>query len=351
MPRYGAGSAIVFRIHHCYADGIALVGVILSLTTPTPDAAPEPLPVPAPAPDEPMAGLPGAGLLPALARLGEAIPGSAMLIETGLRWLGHPLEALGEARDAAAIAAEVGRLLTLPDEPPLRGPLGQPKHVAWAPPIPLGEVRTIAHALGCTINDVLMSVVAGTLGRHLEAAGLDTESVSLRAALPVNLRRPGAPPLGNRFGLVLLGLPVGVEHPFERLYAVQAAMRALKDSRQPVAVLATLAALGHLPASAEDLAVEALSRKASAVVSNVPGPRTPLYLCGQRVLDMHFWVPQSGSIGLGISILSYAGAIHFGLIADRGLVPDPHRIVDEFGAEFERLLLLTVLGAAVSDVS
>ena len=125
-----------------------------------------------------------------------------------------------------------------------------------------------------------------------------------------------------------------------------AAMRALKDSNQPAAVLATLAAMGHLPATAQDLAIEVLSRKASAVISNVPGPRERLYLGGCHVTDMHFWVPQSGSIGLGISILSYAGAVHFGLIADAGLIADPHRVVDAFGAEFERLLLLTLLGAA-----
>jgi WS/DGAT/MGAT family acyltransferase len=345
VPHYGGGSAVVFRIHHCYADGIALVRVILSLTTPTPGGEPlaEPLPE-APAAD------PDLGLLPVLRWVGAAIPGGSTLVETALRWLGHPLEALGEVRDAAAIAAEVKRLLALADDPPgpLRGPLGATKRVAWAPPVPLAEVRTIAHALGCTINDVLMSVVAGTIDRYLESVGDAARGQSLRAALPVNLRREGAPPLGNRFGLVLLPLPVGIAHPFERLYAVQAAMRTLKDSRQPVAVLATLAALGHVPAAAEDLAVETLSRKASMVISNVPGPRETIYLCGQRVRDMHFWVPQSGSIGLGISVLSYAGDVHFGVIADAALVPDPHALVDAFGPEFERLLLLTVLGAAVS---
>jgi len=87
-----------------------------------------------------------------------------------------------------------------------------------------------------------------------------------------------------------------------------------------------------------------LSNKASAVITNVPGPQRPIYLLDRRIREMHFWVPQSGTIGLGISLFSYAGEVHVGVIADRGLVPVPHAIVDRFTAEFERLALLTVLG-------
>jgi len=205
----------------------------------------------------------------------------------------------------------------------------------------------VARALGCTINDVLLSAVAGALGRYLRARGFPTEGVMLRAALPVNLRAPEDPAtLGNRFGLVLLDLPIGVTHPLERLYAVRSGMQRLKGSQQAGATFVLLSALGHLPAVAETLALDMLSAKASAVISNVPGPREPLYMCDQRVSEMYFWVPQSGTVGLGISILSYAAEVHFGLIADRNLVPEPHALVDGFGAEFERLLLLTILGAA-----
>jgi hypothetical protein len=91
--------------------------------------------------------------------------------------------------------------------------------------------------------------------------------------------------------------------------------------------------------------IETFSRKATAVVSNVPGPQAPLYLCGQRITEMYFWVPQSGSIGLGLSILSYAGQVHFGMIADRALVPSPAEVVERLPAEFEKLLLTTVIGA------
>jgi hypothetical protein len=94
--------------------------------------------------------------------------------------------------------------------------------------------------------------------------------------------------------------------------------------------------------------VELFSRKASAVVSNVPGPQSPLYLCGQRISEMHFWVPQSGSIGLGISILSYAGQVHFGMISDRRVLAAPGPVVERFAPEFEKLLLAATVGVLAS---
>jgi len=352
VTRYGAGSAIIERFHHCYADGIAFVRLFLSVMTPAPGAAPL---------LEPITGHDLRGeddaLLPWLrpllgsagSWLGEALSGGTEWLEKGLHGLLHPLETLGDARTAAGMAGEIARLAQLSDDPPtpLRGALGTRKQTAWAAPVPLAEVRTVAHALGCTINDVLLSAVAGALGRYLSARGFPTEGVTLRGALPVNLRAPEDPAtLGNRFGLVLLDLPVGVTHPLERLYALRSGMQRLKGSQQAGATFVLLSALGHLPAVAETLALDMLSAKASAVISNVPGPRESLYMCDQRVSEMYFWVPQSGTVGLGISVLSYAAQVHFGLIADRNLVPEPHVLVDGFGAEFERLLLLTVLGAA-----
>jgi hypothetical protein len=77
----------------------------------------------------------------------------------------------------------------------------------------------------------------------------------------------------------------------------------------------------------------------------VPGSQAPLYLCGQRITEMHFWVPQSGTIGVGISVLTYAGQVHFGVIADRNLIDDPASLADRFAPEFEKLLLAVTMGA------
>ncbi|MCZ8132658.1 MAG: wax ester/triacylglycerol synthase family O-acyltransferase [Steroidobacteraceae bacterium] len=356
VPEYGHGSAVVLRIHHCYADGIALVKMFLGLTTRTPEDTARPgAPTLEDVHAEDDALLPWLRSLvgPATAFLGQALRDGEFLVETGLHGLLHPLEALGSAQKAAGVAGgvagEFAALLRLPDDPrsPLRGTLGTRKQVAWAPPVALAEVRTVARALGCTINDVVMSIVAGTLGRYLRSLGHDTTDLTVRAAVPVNLRPPDEPPcLGNRFGLAFLDLPIGMQHPLERLYAVRRYMRELKGSQQPAAAFVVLSALGYLPAPVQGLAVDTLSRKASAVVSNVPGPRERLYLCGRPIDEMYFWVPQSGSIGLGISVLTYVDEVLFGVVADRTLLPEPHRIVDGFAAEFERLLLLTLLGAA-----
>jgi hypothetical protein len=78
-------------------------------------------------------------------------------------------------------------------------------------------------------------------------------------------------------------------------------------------------------------------------MTNVPGPPQPLRLCGSTVRQSIFWVPASGDVGMGVSIISYAGGVQFGLITDRQLCPQPARIIDRFGDEFEQLLLLTMM--------
>ncbi len=98
------------------------------------------------------------------------------------------------------------------------------------------------------------------------------------------------------------------------------------------------------PAAVQGVALELFSRKATAVATNVPGPQQPLYMGGSRVREMMFWVPQTGSIGIGVSILSYNGRVHFGLIADAKLIPDPDAVIRRFGPEFDKLLYLALMG-------
>ena len=159
--------------------------------------------------------------------------------------------------------------------------------------------------------------------------------MTLRATVPVNLRPlEHAKKLGNHFGLVFLELPVGEDNPLRRLERVAECMNQLKTSRQAIVAYGLLAALGVAPPPVQELALEMFSRKASAVATNVPVPQQPLYLAGCTLRDMMFWVPQTGSIGIGLSILSYRGQVHFGLIADARLIPDPDAVIRRFGEEF-----------------
>jgi hypothetical protein len=117
----------------------------------------------------------------------------------------------------------------------------------------------------------------------------------------------------------------------------------LKKSRQAIVAFGLLAALGMAPQVLQELSLELFSRKATAVATNVPGPQQPLYLAGCAIRDLMFWVPQTGSIGLGISILSYDNRVHFGLIADARLIPEPDAVIRRFGPEFDKLLYLALM--------
>jgi WS/DGAT/MGAT family acyltransferase len=323
VERYQGGSACVLRVHHCYGDGVAMVQVLLALTGQGPGSASD-------AADDATADL---------------APGSRAPVESPT-----PVDtALALATHTGGMLAELGRVVALPEDPPtpLRGGPGGVKQVAWsAAALDLGEVRTVARALGGTVNDVLLATVAGALGSLLrERHGFDTDALVLRASVPVNLRAADEPAsLGNRFGLVFVDLPVGVRNPLERVWRVHDAMAAHKRSLQPVATLAVLGLLGMAPDFLQAPAVELFSRKGTLVASNVAGPQDPLFLCGQCVRELYFWVPQGGSIGIGVSLLSYAGRVFAGIIADRDAVPDPGEFVDRLAMEFERLLLATAVG-------
>jgi WS/DGAT/MGAT family acyltransferase len=199
--------------------------------------------------------------------------------------------------------------------------------------------------LGCTVNDVLIAAVTGAVRSYMLAEGEAlTPATEIRATVPVNLRPlEHARSLGNHFGLVFLSLPVGVSNPLERLYRVNERMNELKEGKQATVAFGLLSALGMAPLVLQKPALEALSEKASLVLTNVPGPSEPLFLAGGQVRDMMFWVPQSGNVGAGVSILSYNGQIFFGLITDRRLVPDPSRIIRRFQPELEKLVYLTLM--------
>jgi WS/DGAT/MGAT family acyltransferase len=348
VDNFAHGSAVIARIHHCYADGIALVRVVMSMTDAKPNG-PAAMPFhPAPkrggggAADDPLSELlqPISGVMKLVRKVGTT------LIEKGAAIWEDPAKAVALAEQGGALTAEVAKLALMPQDSPTRfkGKPGVAKEISWAAPLPLDIVKTVAKALGASVNDVLLSCVAGALAGYLSRKGEPTEGVMIRALVPVNLRPlDQAYRLGNQFGLVFLDLPIGIDNPVERLYAVRANMSALKGSFQPVIALGLLAAMGAGPKVLQEELLQALARNGTAVMTNVPGPPQRLYFAGGAIERFLFWVPQSGDIGMGVSILSYAGQVQFGLITDRGLCPDPNEISKRFGAELEKLLLTTLL--------
>ena len=344
IQNYEGGSALFVRIHHCIADGMALIQVLLSATDDSPDA---PLPVP----DEEIRPPPPSGSLleeamdAVLNQVSAMATGALKLygtvIEETLGALGDPSKALDLARTGSEGALTLQRVLTRPDDPPtpFKGDLGRAKSAAWSRPLDLDEIKGVKNALGGTVNDVLVSAAAGGLRRYLIGRGAAVEGVEIRAAIPVNLRRnPDMSRLGNKFGLVFLALPIGIEDPVDRLIELRARMDALKKSQEAPLFYGLLKTLGFTPSELQGSVVKALSAKITAVMSNVPGPRQRLFLAGRQIDEMMFWVPQAGRVGLGLSILSYNNKVWTGVATDRELVPDPDGIIDGFLEEYQALV-------------
>jgi WS/DGAT/MGAT family acyltransferase len=340
VEKYDGGSALITRIHHCYADGIALVQVMLSMTDS--EARPskrEPLSKTW-LKEDGKAVKERMGMIDRYMKLGESLLGKSM------DFYRDPTLANVVAKEGGEIARELAVALSLSDDPDtvLRGKLGVSKRVAWAPTLPLEDVKAISRVFDATVNDVLMASMAGALRSYMVERGERIDGVTIRATVPVNLRPlEHAKKLGNHFGLVFLDLPIGEIHPVQRLLRVVESMKQLKQSRQAVVVYGLLAALGMAPPMLQNLAFEIFSRKATTVATNVPGPQMPLYLAGEKIKEQMFWVPQTGSIGMGVSILSYNGNVHFGLIADAKLIPDPDAVIQRFIPEFEKLLYIALM--------
>ncbi len=337
VENYRNGCAVVARLHHCIADGLALVQVLLSLTDSTPDAEPlQPF-------SSAAASTTPFNLFQPLARLFDFTATTARtLARESLLTLAHP-ERLTQAAGLGALGVmSTGKLLLLPPDHAtgLKGKCHVEKRAAWSDAIPLKEVKQIGQALNGTVNDVLLAAATGALRRYLEERGetIGTQ-VNIHAMVPVSIRAASDfHQLGNQFGLVILALPLGVRDPIGRIKLLKQRMDDIKETPEAFVAFNILGLMGNSPALIERLITNIFADKASAVMTNVPGPHQPIYLAGQRLKSLMFWVPRAGDIGLGLSILSYAGDVYVGIASDAGLVPDPGHIVECFQRELEEML-------------
>jgi diacylglycerol O-acyltransferase / wax synthase len=349
FDRYEDGSAVILRIHHCIADGVALSAVLMSIGDGGTDLH---------RPGPPLRREPGhdgdwlaeAVVKPLTVLAVGTIGLYADAVVKAMDYLIHPQRPLTDsaelARHGARVVRDAAALALLEDDSQtlLKGKLGGRKVVAWCEPLPLEQVKAVGKALGCSVNDVLLSCVAGSIGQYLRDQGEDPAGKEIRAMVPVNLRPPEqAWQLGNRFGLAPAVLPIGIENPVRRLYVVRERMRELKGSYQPLLAYALLAVSGLLTKPLQDALSNVFLSKTTAVMTNVAGPAKPIELCGSTLRQSIFWVPSSGDVGMGVSIVSYAGGVQFGLITDSRRCPDPHKIIERFAPEFETLLLLTLM--------
>ena len=334
------GSALVMRFHHCIGDGTAMMALSEVIFDATPDAPLGDLPAARPKRTRPAETRWVTPAIHAFERTARTVLGS---LDAAIDVVKHPervVEGAAAVIDGASVL--LAELLKAPDPTsPIKGEFGMKKRVAWSAPVPLAEIKEIGALLDAKVNDVLVAGLTGALRAYLAGRGAAVDSNSVRAMVPVDLRpRDRALELGNEFGLVILELAVNEPDPLERLRATKANMDALKKSPEAVAVMALFNIFGRVPKAVEDLAVDLFGRRASLVLTNVAGPRQPLYLAGVPIDRVMFWVPHPGrQLGMGVSILSYDGMVTLAVIADAHLVPDPEAITTRFNAEFDDLLV------------
>jgi WS/DGAT/MGAT family acyltransferase len=333
VEHYRGGSALLARIHHCIADGVALMGVTKSMV----DGG-----------EMPKGAAFGSTDDARLADVKDLLSGLWSEPKKGLEVLFE--KGLSGSADLAKYAylavQDASSLAFMPDDSPtrLKGTPGMRKRVAWCEPLPFEEVKAVAHALNCSINDLLTSCVAGAFSNYLKDWGDGVQGKEIRAMVPVNLRTAAdVGKMGNHFGLAPLVLPLGIDNPIERVYEVRRRMAEMKGSFQPLFTLGLLAAAGLLVKPGQDALLDLFSKKTTLVLTNVPGPREKLKFLGATLEQDLVWVPQSGTVGLGVSLLSYGGGVQFGIISDADLCPEPQAIVEKFASEFAKLSVLTLM--------
>ncbi len=347
IDNYQGGCALMVRIHHCIADGISLVRVLLTLTDER-QAAPRKR-----RRRRPIDQLPEWRRV--LHRTRRNLRLARRETRLLLRNAWEDPAYLGRlAWEGAKIGSDLLQLTFSRADPPspLKGRLSGRKIAAWSEPLDLGEVKATARALEGTVNDVLTAAATGALHAFLRDSATPMPSEEIHVAMPFNLRPLDQPVtrLGNQFGLVLVPLPVHLTCPRMRFATVRGHLRNLKQSYQAQVSYGLLDVLGRGPDLLEKRALELLSRKASAVMTNVPGPTEHLHLCGARLRQPMFWVPQTGEVGIGLSIFSYAGSVQFGIISDRKLIQDPDRIAAAFADAFGELRDLALESADTTSL-
>jgi WS/DGAT/MGAT family acyltransferase len=319
---YEGGQALVFRMHHAIADGIALSRVLLSLTDDPSDATVE---IAEPASES------GAGLLGVIDGAWHEAIGLAT----------HPQRVLHLAESVVSDASALAKLLLISadHDTALRGSASGEKDVVWTDPIPLERIKDAGHRAGATVNDVLLAAVSGALRTHLVRRRSPVHDI--RAIVPFNLRpldKPLPAELGNKFGLVYLSLPLTKARREERLREMSRRMDAIKHSAEGFVAFGILELIGLAPAAVENLAIDVFASKGTGVMTNVPGPRQVVTFAGVPLRGTIGWVPTSGDLGLGVAIFSYAGDVTIGLCVDRALVPDVRGLLADIDTEIEAIL-------------
>lgn len=322
--------ALLSKVHHCMVDGIAgtdLLGVIMDTE---PDAHLAPADDWTPACEPSRLDLGQATLRMAL----ESVSGVASGVADTAR---HPTRAWDRFRN---IAIGLERLVAPSPRAgaSLTGPIGP--HRRWTRTrASMDDIRTVRHAFGGTVNDVVLAAVTGGFRELLLSRGESIENRTVTTLIPVSMRTADARQvLDNRVSAVYARLPVGIADPVERLSAISAHMDELKQSHE-IDASAAVVGIGDIAppvvAAALARAIVHSQEVVQTVATNVPGPQVPLYVCGRRMREAYPYIPIAGHIRVGVAIWSYCGDAYFGITGDWEGAPDIEKIAVGIDLAFE----------------
>jgi len=341
--------AIVTKVHHCMIDGVGSVELTGSILRPTPEIDPaleEPpprwIPRPAPSPLELF-----------VAELAHRASTPLKAAGMAAHLAGAPRTALAAARDVATGVAEAIAAGLRPASPtPLNVDVGPHRRFDWTV-ADLGTLKATRARYGGTVNDVVLSVMSGALGRFFHRRGLDAERLDFRVMVPVNARDAlSRRDVGNRVTMMVVRLPLDERDPIRRLQRTVEETRRAKSSRQALGMqtLEELSDSTFTTLFTEFARLTAVSRPYNLVVTNVPGPQFPVYICGARMMACYPLVPLFSNQALGVALFSYDGRLFWGFNADWDAVPDLHDLVEAVDRELEVVSALGVEapGAAAS---
>jgi diacylglycerol O-acyltransferase / wax synthase len=326
----GERFALLSKTHHALVDGISGVDIASVLFDTKPDPAP-PAPegdakrwLPQPAPSS--AQLLGEALVERATAPAEIARGVRALLRAPRRIAGMAVNRL------VGLGALAWTGLSPAPPTPYNQRIGPHRRFTWVR-MELADIKAIKNALGGTVNDVMLAIVAGALGLHLKRRGVDVDGMELKAMVPVSVRPDEARGnLGNQVAAMMAPLPVGCDEPHVRFELIHDAMDQIKRSGQAVGAQTLTELTGFAPPTIMDQASRLVMRQRwfNVVVTNVPGPQLPLYLMGREMIDLIPMVPLAPNQGLGIAIMSYNGRICFGLVGDYDVLYDLDDLAEDF---------------------
>ena len=334
--------ALLSKTHHALVDGVSGVDIASVLF----DLSKEPAPVSEPAKRWLPRPLPSRTQLLAEALFERAtMPGE---VARGVRAVFRaPRRIAGAAVGALAGVGAMAWAGMSPAPPsPYNTAIGPHRRFTWVR-CSLADVKEIKNSLGGTVNDVMLAIVAGALGRDLRRRGVDVAGLELRAMVPVSVRSEDARgALGNQVAAMMAPLPVGYDDPVVRLQRIAASMERVKDSGQAVGAQMLTELTGFAPPTIMGQASRLVSRQRffNLVVTNVPGPQIPLYMLGREMIELFPMVPLAPNQGLGVAIMSYNGRISFGLVGDYDALSN----LDQLAIDFQESLAELAQAAGVT---